>query len=306
MVNIILAAYNGGKHITRQLRSLADQTYGEITVWIRDDGSSDDTVEIIRRFAAEDHGSKRFILMEPDGRNLGVPEAFYEILRKCEPAEYYALCDQDDYWYPEKVSRAVAMLEKEADPETPAVYFSRCSYQDEEGNVLRESARQEQPTPLSRVIYHTPASGFTCVFNEALRKKMILDHRPGKELHDRYLIRGAVCFGKTIYDDNCTAAHIRHAGAVTSGDSDYRSLLRHFIRNEILGASAKEEKQWIAEFYRIFGDELAEEDGKVLKLFSAEKGGIGLWARKLFYPARLRSSLPGEIALRLLFLTNRI
>lgn len=304
-VSVILATYNGEKHITAQLQSLADQTFEDLTIYIRDDGSTDRTVQTIQQFIAEYSGNKKFVLMESD-KNLGVPASFYEILRQCPQADFYAFCDQDDLWYPDKMARAVNMLLDGYSPEVPTIYFSRSRYQDENGEVLRDSAHQKLPILLNKVIYHTPASGFTCVFNEALKQKMIIEHDPGKELHDRYMIRGAVCFGKTVYDDACTAAHIRHTNAVTSGDSSQMSLLIHFIKKELFGSLIQREKEGIKWFYQAFKDEILEDDRKLLALFSSERHGIGIWFRKVFYPHKLRSSLPGEIALRFLFFINRV
>ena len=311
-INVILPTYNGEPYIVRQLETLAAQTYDTLHVFLRDDGSSDHTVEKIQTFIDRYQGPKQFTLLPSDGINLGVPGAFYHILRHCTPAPYYALCDQDDEWYPQKTEWAMEKLTGEenagrgASAEIPLIYYSRCDYKDEQGNLLRESPHQEAHPPLHKVLYHTPASGFTCVFNEALRRKMVLEHTPGDELQDRYLIRGAVCFGKTVYDDRKTAAHIRHASAVTSGDADNRSLFRNFLEKELQGSAPLKEKKGLQHFYEEFRDELTEADKNELRLFAADATGLPLRLQKLFYRKRLRTRLAGEAALRLLFLTGKI
>ncbi|MBE5946145.1 MAG: glycosyltransferase [Lachnospiraceae bacterium] len=304
-VNIILAVYNGEKHLKKQLDSLLAQTYDNIDIYIRDDGSSDGTVEFINEYIKSNTSNKKIILLEPDGKNLRCPGSFYEIIRRCDKADYYALCDQDDYWYPEKIEWAVEKLSGEDDSQM-LVYYSASDYTYEDGEFIRKSPKQKDVISLRDVLYYTPGSGFTIVFNEIAREKMILNCNPGVELHDRWLLRGAACFGKAIYDERSTAAHIRHDEAVTAGDSDNKSLITHFIKEELMGDSAKNEKKALQHFFKTFKDELSDKNTRTLKLFCYKKNKLGIRLRKFFYPTRLRQRIPGEIALRILFLTGKI
>lgn len=299
-VNILLATYNGEKYLKKQLDSLIAQTYKNIDIYIRDDGSTDRTVELVREYAALCPEGKRIIFFEPDGRNLRCPGSFYEIARRCEQADYYAFCDQDDIWYPDKVAWAVERLEREKKSDL-LVYYTASDYLEEDGTFIRKSPRQKESLQLSDVLYYTPGSGFTIVFNETARRKMILDCNPGQELHDRWMLRGAACFGKALYDERSSAAHIRHAGAVTADDSDNGNLLKNFVKNELLGASAKLEKHNLRYFSREYWDVLDDSERKLLKLFCRKKNTPAIWLKKVFYPKRLRQRLGGELALRMLF-----
>ena len=306
-VNIILAVYNGEKHLKKQLDSLLAQTYDNITIYIRDDGSSDHSVDFIKKYMQQNTSSKEIVLLDNDEKNLKCPGSFYEILRKCKPADYYSLCDQDDYWYPQKIEWAVETLEKQnVSADTPLLYFSSCDYMTSSGEIIRKFPPQSEHTPLEHVIYHTPGSGFTIVFNEALRQKMVLQVTPSQELHDRWLIRGAVCFGQTIYDPRCSAAHIRHEEAVTAGDSDNKHLLLFYLQNELFGDTVSQQKKDVIYFYKTFFNELHPEHRKVLALFANETKSPVVWFKKLFYPKRLRGRLLGEIALRFLFFLGRL
>ncbi len=304
-VNVLLATYNGRKYLKKQLDSLVNQTYENIDIYIRDDGSKDGTLEFVQEYIAKNTSSKRFFVIDSQGINLQCPASFYEIARKSEPAKYYSFCDQDDEWYPEKVQWAVERLEQENNEEV-LVYFTGCDYQHEDGTFIRKSPTQKENMQLHEVLYYTPGSGFTMVFNEAARQKLILEPTLGKELHDRWLIRGAVCLGKVIYDERSTAAHIRHKEAITASDSDDSSLLKHFIKNELNGDSAKEDKAAIEFFFDCFKDELTEKQKKTLGLFATKENSPIIWIKKVFYPKRLRTRLAGEIVLRILFLIGKI
>lgn len=303
-VNIILAAYNGERFIAQQLDSLMAQTYPNITVYIRDDGSLDQTVAVVEEYIRNYHGEKRIVLLENDGKNLRCPKSFYEIFKRCEPADYYALCDQDDIWYPDKVAWAIEALERE-EQERILLYYTACDYSTPEGTLIRKSPRQKDTLSLSDVLYYTPGSGFTMVINERARQELILDTTPGPELHDRWLIRGAVCFGKVLYDPRSSASHVRHEDAVTAGDSGNGNLLLNFIKKELHGDDAKKEKEGIRYFYHAFEDRLTEDDRRILALFCA-KNNLVNWFQKVFYPHRLRTRMAGELALRMLFAFGKI
>lgn len=304
-VNIILSVYNGQNYLKKQLDSLIAQSYDNITIYIRDDGSSDNSLAFIRDYMAKNTSPKKIFLIDNKSQNLKCPTSFYEILRKCDSADYYSLCDQDDYWYPDKIRWAVEALEQ-VDTDGPLLYYSACDYLTEDGSLIRKSPAQRGETTLEQTLYHTPGSGFTIVFNEQVRQKLILNTAPGTEMHDRWLIRGTVCFGTVISDSRCTAAHIRHDSAVTANDSDNGSLLRFYLKNELFGDIVTQQKEDLIHFYNTFQSELSPEQTKILSLFTDRRTTPKIWFQKLFYKKRLRRRLLGEIALRFLFFLGRL
>lgn len=304
-VNILLATYNGRKYIKEQLDSLLAQTYPNITIYIRDDGSTDDTVAFIQSYIATNHSSKKIIFLKNNGINLGCPASFYQILKECKKADYYAFCDQDDIWYPDKIKWAVEKLEEHPQNEKPCVYFSAYEYYTDNGEFLRHSPTQKTHIQLCNTLYYTPASGFVIVFNEEARQEFILNVNPGKELHDRWILRSAACFGNIIYDTRSSATHIRHSDAVTAEDSSDSNLIRSFLQDEIGGTAMTDSKQYLIHFYNTFQDRLSESDKKTLQLFTAPNSFFRQ-LRKLFYPKRLRARFAGEIAIRILFFIGKI
>lgn len=304
-VNVVLATYNGEKFLKRQLDSIVNQTYENIDIYIRDDGSKDGTVAFLEEYIEQNSGGRRIVLLDNNGENLRCPQSFYEILRRCDKADYYSFCDQDDEWYPEKIAWAVERLEQEDDNEI-LLYYTACDYYTDKGEFIRRSPKQKEKLELSDVIYYTPGSGFTMVMNEKARQELLLQVTLGKELHDRWLIRGAVCFGKVLYDERSSATHIRHEEAVTSGDAGTGNLIKYFIQKEILGPEAKEDKKSLQYFYRVFENRLTEQQKRELSVFTRQGFSLANWFRKVFYPKRLRTRLSGEMALRILFFLGRI
>lgn len=301
-VNIILATYNGERFIEQQLDSIVNQTYDNIDIYVRDDGSKDDTVQLIRNYSK--NCKRNIFILDNGGVNLKCPGSFYEILRNCGEAEYYALCDQDDVWYPQKIEWAVERLQKEAQ-NIPLLYYTACDYSTENGEVIRKSPKQKEEMSFDNVLFYTPGSGFTMVLNDKARQEFVMNVKPGPELHDRWLARCAVCFGKLLYDERSSASHIRHEGAVTAGDAGNNSLIVNFVKSELCGDDSIKEKEALKYFYELFGTKLTEENRHILELFS-QKNSFSRWWKKVFYPHRLRTRIPGEIALRMLFFIGKI
>jgi glycosyltransferase involved in cell wall biosynthesis len=105
LVSVVLGTYNGEAYLHDQLRSVLAQTYPALEIIAMDDGSSDRTVEILREYAGRDP-RMRVVVNE---RNLGFIRNFEKGCRLAE-GEYIALCDQDDYWFPEKVEKMVSAI----------------------------------------------------------------------------------------------------------------------------------------------------------------------------------------------------
>ena len=307
-VNIILATYNGGRFLKEQLDSLINQTYNNISIYIRDDGSTDNTIDIINEYISNNSSSKEIILLNDNAGNLRCPGSFYKILNDCDSADYYAFCDQDDIWYEDKIKWAVEKLEQRKkqnkDDSIPIVYYSGYEYYTDGGEFIRHSSRQNENPTVNDVIYYTPASGFVLVFNEAARQQFIVNVDPGKELHDRWLLRCAITMGQTIYDPRYTATHIRHAEAVTADNSSNKNLIVGFVKKEIMGQEMIEAKKNLIHFCNVFQDRLNSKDRKILNKFTKKNSPIAQ-LQKLLYPHRLRPRMAGEIALRFIFLFGR-
>ena len=100
-VDIVMGTYNGSPYIREQIRSIADQTHTDWHLYVRDDGSKDDTVAIVQALAADD---ARITLVQDGLGNLGVVRNFNCLLEQTR-ADYVLLCDQDDYWEADRRKR---------------------------------------------------------------------------------------------------------------------------------------------------------------------------------------------------------
>ena len=110
LLSVVLPTHNRARRLPAAVRSATAQTFRTIEVIIVDDGSADETPEIVERLAAEDRRIRYHRIAEPSGaanaRNQGIAEA---------NGEFIAFLDDDDTWYPTKVERQIEYLSEHPD-----------------------------------------------------------------------------------------------------------------------------------------------------------------------------------------------
>lgn len=114
-VTVVMATYNGERHLREQIDSILAQEQVEVELYIRDDHSSDQTVTIIEEYAAR-YPNIRLLPQIPV--QMKVTKNFYSIIRDVnfENTGFMAYSDQDDIWLPGKLSAAIqAMRDHDTD-----------------------------------------------------------------------------------------------------------------------------------------------------------------------------------------------
>ena len=105
LVSVVITAYNAEEYIAETLTSVCAQTYTPLEVILVDDGSSDDTAEIVKgRFPAVCYVHQPNS-GQPSARNTGIRKAL---------GKYVAFVDSDDLWLPQKIAKQVEKLERSA------------------------------------------------------------------------------------------------------------------------------------------------------------------------------------------------
>ena len=107
-VSVIVAVYNGEKYLENQLSSLLDQSIKISQVIITDDGSTDQSMEIIEKFIIDHELSDTWTLKKTE-TNLG-PAANFINMCKETTGDYIFFCDQDDIWMPDKIEKMCGII----------------------------------------------------------------------------------------------------------------------------------------------------------------------------------------------------
>ena len=218
MIAVLMATYNGEKYIEEQIDSILVQSYRDFKIYIHDDGSEDNTVNIIKKYAAD--YPERVVLVE-GGPTGGSKNNFLYLLKNVE-ADYYMYTDQDDVWLPEKIARLKAKLdeiegESGSNPkETPIMIFGDMKVVDENLDVISESFIKynnldAKHLTFNRLVVQNVVAGCTTLFNRALRDEG-LKYRDADKLrwHDWWLALIACGKGKLAFVNESLQLYRQH------------------------------------------------------------------------------------------------
>ena len=109
-ISVAMATYNGARFITEQLDSIRLQSLPVDQVILRDDGSSDQTLEIVREYLETYELAPAWRITQ-NGKRLGYAENFRAAVEETD-GDYVFFCDQDDIWEPDRVEDMVSEMEK--------------------------------------------------------------------------------------------------------------------------------------------------------------------------------------------------
>lgn len=171
-IALLLATYNGEKYLRAQLQSLSDQTNQDWILYVRDDCSTDKTLEIINEFQIKH--LEKIHLLPNDNVNLGAKRSFIELLKYAE-ADYYMFVDQDDVWLPTKIETSLRHLKlvEIKNPTKGILTFCDAVVTDEELTMISPSFWK-----TTRTNPHQLKSGKKFeVFNCAPGCTMLFNHR---------------------------------------------------------------------------------------------------------------------------------
>ncbi|HET8760878.1 MAG TPA: glycosyltransferase family 2 protein [Nitrospiria bacterium] len=268
-MSVALCTYNGGRYLGEQLESLASQTLKPRELVVCDDGSTDDTVAIIRDFALRARFPVRLFL---NPANLGSTKNFEHAIQRCE-GDLIALSDQDDVWRPRKLERVVAAFE--AAPDVGAV-FSDGEVVDETLRPLGyglwdaagfDAARRErlgQGHALEVLLKNDVVTGAALAFRRTFRDAIV--PIPAIWVHDAWIALVIAALGKVGTIDEPLILYRKHrhqqVGVVSRSDEGalawiWSSLAD--VRRDVDGYVAIGDEQYtlFAERYEIGGERLA-------------------------------------------------
>ncbi|MGN3974600.1 glycosyltransferase [Tsuneonella sp. SYSU-LHT278] len=201
-ISILLPTFNGARYLRAQLDSIVAQTFGDWELLAIDDGSSDDTVAILREYAARD---PRITLLPSEG-NRRQKARLVELLRLAR-GKWIAISDQDDIWAADKLERLVAAIGD------AALAFGRSDLIDSDGrpfgrDLLRVLRSSRRPDDRLLTIFRPQISGHAMI---AVRDVMPESVFASDEPFD-WLIGLLAEFSRGIvYDHQAVVQHRLHA-----------------------------------------------------------------------------------------------
>jgi glycosyltransferase involved in cell wall biosynthesis len=264
-ISILLSTYNGSKYIKEQLDSLLNQSYKNIEIIVRDDGSSDNTIEILKSYNIKPIDTKI---------NLGAMGSFEELLKYAlqnSNSDYFMFCDQDDVWDTKKVEKTLVKME-EMEKEfgnIPLLVHTDLEVVDAKLNTINNSFMNFQKinpgiNKFHNLLMQNTITGCTVMINRQLAQKCLFVPDDAI-MHDWWIGLVASQFGKIGYIDEATIKYRQHtSNTIGAKGFDTTFVLKSISKKVSLGGNIFQAKVFLEQFI----DELDDETIKMLQEFS--------------------------------------
>ena len=231
---ILLGTYNGGRFLREQLDSLFAQTMKDFQLYIRDDASTDDTIQIVREYQQR---HSNIIMVEDDKFNLGAMRNFERLLAFAD-ADYYMFCDQDDVWLSDKIEVSFAKMKQMEQQygDIPLLVHTDLEVVDESLNVINASFWKYSrvlPQVVDENIHYlgiaNSVTGCTIMMNRKA-KQVAIPFPEQIYMHDAWIALCVMKYGKIGYINIPTIRYRQHSGNVL-GAIEYRFSIREKLKN---------------------------------------------------------------------------
>lgn len=265
-VMVLLSTYNGAKYIREQLNSLFYQEEVDIACLIRDDGSSDNTVEIVSDYCNE-HNGFSFI----KGENIGVVRSFGVLLGQSLIYDYdwIAFCDQDDVWDKDKLKVAISKLSNYP-KDIPLLYCSNLRLVDKSLNYLKMMRNKKPKGNEYSSCFQNCATGCTQVFNKRALELYNNGIESRIEMHDYWMYLICLCLGKVIYDEEGYINYRQHSNNVVGAK---KVTARIYIKN-LITTKQGYRYDMIEDFVKAYSDLLSEKQVQIYNGFLKSRTSI--------------------------------
>lgn len=225
MISILLSVYNGENYICEMLDSLQSQTLQDFVCYIIDDGSKDNSIDVIKSWINEKDASNRFVFLDKKGKG-SAKDSFLFLLKEVE-SDYYMFADQDDVWLPGKVEETYKrIVEIEKGKTVPSCVFSDMYVTDEKLSIISDSflgvlQRNGNDLRFQRIMIDNPAAGCTMIINKRLRDMAILlENIDLIIMHDQFIAALAAAFGKIDFINKPLVYYRQHENNEMGADSE--------------------------------------------------------------------------------------
>ena len=257
-VCVLMSTYNGEKYLKEQLDSILDQNSIIVDILVRDDGSTDKTLNILDEYSKKYKNIRYY-----NGENLKSAKSFMNLLFTVEEYPYYAFSDQDDIWDKDKLIVATTKLKE-------GYNLYGCKKNIVNSNL--EFLNREDETPsslkLGSIILRCRISGCTMVFDKELRNNLLKCNPEMISMHDSWVLKVAVSTGKVFYDENKYILYRQHDNNVVGAKKSFLDQLK----KRLLNFRKRREQGFVRllmakELYNRYSESLSKEDKESLFYF---------------------------------------
>ena len=252
-IMVLLSTYNGEKYISEQIESVLCQQGVDVHIVARDDGSQDETINILKRISTLEN------ITVIEGQNIGVVGSFFTLMHEavCHNFDYFAFCDQDDVWKNDKLKVATDILSGHGNE--PALYMS--SFQMVDENLHSIQTNMSRPNiSVEGAIASNCATGCTMVFNKKLLEKSLISNYDDALMHDYWMYMVCLLTGGYIYYDETPHIYYRQHGNNVIGGTGDNFLTKWWMRmNKMFLPGDNFKSKFACKLLEQYGNEISED-----------------------------------------------
>lgn len=226
MIDILMATYNGEKYIDTQIASIINQTFKDWKLYIHDDGSTDKTVDCIKKWLSFD---KRIVYIDDSISYHNSGKNFLHLL-KYSKGDYVCFSDQDDYWLDNKLEE---MLYNFPDVRTPHLLNTACYLWDSVSGTINYDISYDCPKRIEEILFKNGGlQGCAIMFNSALRALALEQNIDCYSMHDLFITLLGYCYGTINHLAKGLSLYRNHQNTVTRHHAQTRiNILKEMIVN---------------------------------------------------------------------------
>lgn len=246
---VCMATYNGEKFISEQIDSILNQSYSDFSLYISDDGSTDETLSIINRYINLDD---RIILLNKHDSTGSAKKNFLYLLEHVE-GDLFLFCDQDDIWTNDHIELLINSYNDldEKTKENPVVVHADCKIVNQNLDIISESLYDYLNFPPIcynknfYFMYNNVTGGVSLINNVMKRfvfnnKKCLYENLDSIFMHDMFFATIAAYFGKIISLDSKIQFYRQHESNVVGvSNAKSKKLLMKKIINIVVNNKFK-------------------------------------------------------------------
>ena len=237
-IAILMATYNGGKFLREQIDSVINQTNKDWQLYVRDDCSTDDTMSILKEYAAS---HDNIHIVDNYGKRFGPRDNFMYLLDAID-ADYYMFCDQDDVWFLDKIEKSLALIKEneKRHPGKPVLIGSDCTTCDGDLRVVHEShwkflgIQPEKFLNFNAMCVYPCITGASMILNKAARnavKRIPEGCPPNRPMYDWWVLLNVLKSGVVDILNEPTRYYRQHANNVSGGADKLDNSIAHKLKS---------------------------------------------------------------------------
>lgn len=229
-LSILMATYNGEQYLVEQIESILAQTYTDWELVIRDDNSTDGTLEIIKSYVAKDGRIQLLAFGHLHGTACRNFSQLFDWAYQNQK-QYTLFADQDDIWLPDKLELSVKKIKEDEQVfggGVPLAKYSSFQFIDEQGHLINKRLKLPASLGVNVLLNENYAWGCTLILNQAAVK--VIQHIPSELVnHDYYIALVLSAFGQISLIDKDLVLYRQHEKNV-SGNVNKMSFSSRFNR----------------------------------------------------------------------------